>query len=399
MSTEPIATPSRRPDPAQGAGALGLLVLIGTHRRTIGGWTVAAAVAGIAYAFLSPKTFTGVTRILPPQQGQSVAAMMVGQLGGGLGGLAAGSLGIKNPSDLYIGMMKSQTVADALVERFKLKTLYGKDYLAEARARLAEDSHFLSEKSGIITVQVDARDPQLAAELANAYVEELHRLTSTLAVGEAAQRRVFFERQALQTKDKLADAEMKLRQALDSGGLVSVDAQGRAAVETVARVRGQISAKEIQIGAMQAYAAPSNPDLQRAERELSAMKQELSRLESGVPGGDAPGGDIKGIGHIRLMRDVKYNEALFEALAKQYELARVEEAREAPLVQVLDRATPPERKSGPRRALIVILATLGGFVAATLAVVARRRVNDASRSPEFQGRMAAVRDAWKGRQP
>ena len=208
--------------------------------------------------------------------------MLLGQLGGGLGALAGGSLGIKNPSDLYIGMLKSRTVADALVERFDLAQVYRTKLLVDARTRLGRDSRFSSEKSGIITIQVDARDPKLAADLANAYVEELHKLTSTLAVSEAAQRRLFFERQTQQTKEKLADAEVKLRQALDTGGLVSVDAQGRAAVETVARLRGAISAKEIQLGSMKAYASPSNPDLQRAE-------QELPRNAAGTLAGWSPG--------------------------------------------------------------------------------------------------------------
>ncbi len=399
MGTETSAAQPPRQRPVQEMNAIGLLTFLGRNRRMIAGWTFAAAVVGIAVSLLLPKTFTGVTRILPPQQGQSTAAMMLGQLGGGLGALAGGSLGIRNPSDFYIGMLKSQTVADALVERFKLKELYDEKYLVDARARLARDSRFSSEKSGIITIQADAGDPKMAADLANAYVEQLYRLTSTLAVGEAAQRRAFFERHLQQTKDKLADAEVKLRQAIESGGLVSVDAQGRAAVETVARLRAQMSAKEIQLGAMKAYATPSNPDLQRAERELSSMRQELARLESGTPAGDAAGGDAKGVGNIRLLREVKYNEVMFELLAKQYEMARVDEAKEAPLVQVLDRATPPEKKSGPKRAQIVILATLGGFFAAVVAAFARTKLQAARQDPAFASKMDSLRAAWSRRRP
>jgi uncharacterized protein involved in exopolysaccharide biosynthesis len=364
----------------------------------VASWTLATAVVAVVISFLLPKTFTGVTRILPPQQGQSTAAIMLGQLSGGLGGLAAGALGIKNPSDLYIGMLKSQTVADALVQRFNLKELYDEKYMVDARKRLAKDSRFLSSKSGIITIEADARDPKLAADLANAYVEEFYKLTRTVAISEAAQRRVFFERQLQQAKEKLADSEVKLRQAIESGGLVSVDAQGRAAVETVARLRAQISAKEIQIGAMKAYATQSNPDLQRAEREFSAMRQELFRLESGVPAGDgASGGDAKGMGNIRLLREVKYNEVMFEQLVKLFELARVDEAKEAPLVQVMDRADPPEKKSGPRRALIVRVATVGGFIAAVLAAFAKNALDDARQDPVRQGRLDALRAAWSRR--
>ncbi len=362
----------------------------------IASWTVATSVAALVVSFLLPSTFTGVTRILPPQQGQSTAAMMLGQIGGGFGGLAGAALGIKYSSDLYVAMLKSDTVADALIERFKLMELYDEKDLVDARKRLAKDSRFLSDKSsGIIVIQADARAPARAAELANAYVEELHKLTNTLAISEAAQRRAFFERELQQTKEKLADAEVKLREAIASGGLVSVDAQGRATVETVARLRAQISAKEIQIGAMKAYATPSNPDLQRAERELSAMRQELSRLESGVPAGDvAVGGDARGMGNIRLLREVKYNEVMFEQLAKLFELARVDEAKEAPLVQVMDRAVPPKKKSGPKRGLIVAAATVGGFIAAVLAAFASNALDDARQDPVRQGRLDAVRAAW-----
>ena len=342
-------------------------------------------------SLLLPKTYTGVTRILPPQQAQSAAAMMLGQLGGGLGALAGGSLGIKNPSDLYVGMLRSQTIADALVERFKLKELYREGLRRRgARRSWPRNSRFQAEKSGIITIQVEARDPKLAADLANAYVEQLYKLTSTLAVGEAAQRRAFFERHLQQTKEKLADAEVKLRQAIESGGLVSVDAQGRAAVETVARLRAQMSAKEIQIGAMKSYATPSNPDLQRAERELvghaaGALPARIGNALTARPAA----GTRRASGNIRLVREVKYNEVMFELLAKQYELARVDEAKEAPLVQVLDRAIPPEKRSGPKRALIVIISTLAGFLAAV--VVARRQELSRVRPPGPRLRGAALR--------
>jgi uncharacterized protein involved in exopolysaccharide biosynthesis len=359
--------------------------------------TFAAAIVAVVVSLLLPRTFTGVTKILPPQQGQSTAAAMLGQLGG-LAGMAGGSLGIKNPSDLYIGMLKSQTVADAMIERFKLKDAYEAKFTVDARKRLAAESRFLSDKSGLITIEADSGDPKLAADLANAYVEELHKLTSTLAVTDAAQRRVFFERQLQQVKEKLAEAELKLRQGIETGGLVSMDAQSKASVESVARLRAQISAKEIQIGAMKAYAAPTNPDLQRAERELASMRQGLSRLESGSPGGE-PGAvaDAKGMSNIRLVREVKYNEVMFELLARQYEMARVDEAKEAPIIQVMDKASPPEKKTGPKRALIVIAATVAGFFASLLYVFARNMLQTARQDPAQQGRLEALRAAWSRR--
>jgi len=376
-------------------GIVDLLVALGRHRRAIALWPLAAAAVAAAVSLVLPQWYTATTRILPPQQGQSTAAAMLSQLGGGIGGLAGGALGIKNPTDLYVGMLRSDTVADALVARFDLKKVYGQELLVDARKALREHARFAGDKAGIITIEVEARDPRLAADLANGCVEELHRLTSTLAVTEAAQRRVFFERQLQQTKDKLADAEVKLRQAMEQGGLVSVDAQGRAAVETVARLRAQVSVKEVQIGAMRAYATPSNPDMMRAEQEVAALRRELGRLESGGrgEGTEEAAGGPSGVGNIRLLRELKYQEVMFELMAKQYELARVDESKEAPIVQVMDRAAPPERRSSPRRALIVIVT----FATALFGAVAVALARQAASSPARRERLAALRDVWLGR--
>jgi uncharacterized protein involved in exopolysaccharide biosynthesis len=375
-------------------GIVDLLVALARHRRAIAFWPLAAAVVAAAVSLVLPQWYTATTRMLPPQQGQSTAAAMLSQLGGGLGGLAGGALGIKNPTDLYVGMLRSDTVADALIARFDLKKVYGQELLVDTRKALREHARFAGDKAGIITIEVEARDPRMAADLANACVEELHRLTSTLAVTEAAQRRVFFERQLQQTKDKLADAEVKLRQAMEQGGLVSVDAQGRAAVETVARLRAQVSIKEVQIGAMRAYATPSNPDMMRAEQEVAALRRELARLESGGKGDAAEeaAGGPSGVGNIRLLRELKYQEVMFELMAKQYEMARVDESKEAPIIQVMDRASPPERRSSPRRALIVIVT----FATALFGAVAVALAREAS-SPARRAGLAALRTAWLGR--
>ncbi len=401
MGTDPTAQhePSTAAT-APGVTPFGLALVLVRHRKMIAAVAVGAGVVAAVYSLTLPNRYTGITRILPPQQGGSSAAMMLGQLGGGLGALAGGVLGVRSPSELYVGMLRSQSVADALIERHDLKRVYGTSTMVDTRDRLAGDSRFSADKGGFIAIEADAGDPRLAAELANSYVEQLHRLTTTLAISEAAQRRAFFEQQTQQARDKLADVEVRLRQAIDSGGLVSVDAQGRATVETIARLRGTISAQEIQVGAMKAYAAPSNPELQRAEKELASMRAELSRLESGTPGGEAAArGDVKGMGHIRLLRELKYYEALFEALAKQYELARVEEAREAPMVQVLDRASPPERRSGPRRTRIVLSAVLGGLFAGVLAALALSAVENARLDPSSRSRFAALREELRRTSP
>jgi len=345
---------------------LDLLAAAVRNRRALTTIVSTALLVGIVTAVAIPKTYTGTTRILPPQQGQSAAAAMLTQLGGAAAGLAGNALGVKNPSDLFIGLLRSETVADALVTKHDLQKVYDAALVTDARKILDRRSSFFADKAGIITVRVEDRDPSRAADLANAYIAELQRLTSTLAVTEASQRRLFFEQQLRQAKDTLADAEAALRLSIQEGGIINVDAQSRAAVETVGRLRAQISAKEVQLGAMRAYATGQNPDLQRLDEELSSMRRELERLESGervAASGDSKG-SARGIDSVRLLREVKYQEVLFELLAKQYEMARVDEAKQAPLIQVIDVARPPERKSGPQRSLVVAGSLFVGLLLA-----------------------------------
>jgi uncharacterized protein involved in exopolysaccharide biosynthesis len=379
---------------------LDLLAVLGRRRRRLALWPLAAALVAAAVALALPETFTGVTRLLPPQQPQGASAALLGQLGG-LAGAAGGALGLKSPGDLYLGLLRSESVADGLIERFGLQDAYQATLRTDARKALAAKTRLEVEKSGLIVVEVEAAAPALAADLANGYAEQLHRLTSTLAVTEAAQRRLFFEQQLRQSKEQLAAAEEALRRAIDAGGLVSVEAQGRGAVETVARLRAQISAKEIQLGAMRAYATQDHPDRRRAEQELASMRQELDRLESGA-GGAARAADGKaasGVANLRLVREVKYQEIMFELLAKQYELARVDESKEAPLVQVVDRAQPPERRTRPKRTLLVLGAAALALFAAVLATFAEDALAHAARDPARQAKLAALRAAWRRRTP
>lgn len=402
--SEPLRAP---PAPARRApppfDPLDLVLVLARRWRWLVLWPLAAAALAAAVTMVLPFRYTATTRMLPPQASQSTASAMLSQLGG-LAGVAGGALGIKNPSELYLGMLRSASVADAVIERFGLRERWGGDYLVETRELLAGRTRMKADKSGIITVEVTAETAELAADLANAYVEQLHRLTSTLAVTEAAQRRIFFERQLQQAKDKLAEAEANLRQAIDTGGLVSVDAQSRAAVETVARLRAELSLKEVQIGAMRAYARPDHPDLRRAEQELQSVRRQVAHLETGLgvegaaplPGGAPP---TSGVGNIRLVREVKYQEVLFELLARQYEVARVDESKDAPVIQVLDRAAPPEKRSFPRRTLTVILTAAAALLLAVGAAFAREALDAAALDPVRREKLAALRAALRRRPP
>jgi tyrosine-protein kinase Etk/Wzc len=373
---EEIKQPARDDDEIS---LLDLLIVLAKHKKMILGVTFGAAVVSAIVSLLLPNIYTGTAKVLPPQQSQSSTAMLLGQLGG-LAGLAGGSVGFKNPNDLYVGMLKSRTVADNIISRFDYQRHYEKDTLVETRKEFAGNSTIRAGRDGLITIEFEDEDPKRAAAVANAYVTELEKLTQALAVTEAAQRRLFFERQLIQSKDELSRAEVALKETQENTGLIKLDDQGRAIIEAVAGLRAQIAAKEVELRAMRTFTTEHNPDYVRVQQQLAGLRAELSKLErSQVTGG----GDVllstgnvpeAGLEYLRRYRDVKYQEAMFELLAKQFEAAKIDEAKEAAVIQIVDPAIPPDRKSKPRRLLIIVIATLfGGLVAVILALALHAR--------------------------
>lgn len=370
------------------------LIVLAKHKILILGLPIVVAVLAAGYSLTLPNIFTASTKILPPQQSQSTASAMLAQLGGGIAGLVGGAAGLKNPNDLYVAMLKSRTVANNMIQRFGLMKLWEIDieHPSDAYIALAGVTKITSETDGTILIAVDDKDTKRAADLANAYVDELVKFTSVLAVTEAAQRRLFFERQFTLAKDNLAKAEAAARQALQTGGLVKVDDQGRAMVEATARLRGQITVKEVQIGAMRTFAADRNPDLQLAQQELVSLKRELAKVEGTgdtKPVSNGPSG--QGSESLRFLRDVKYHEVIFELLARQFEMAKIDEAKDSPIIQVMDKAIEPDRKSKPRRSLIVMLATLAALFVGTLCAFLLEAMAKVGSDPQQADRLQALK--------
>jgi uncharacterized protein involved in exopolysaccharide biosynthesis len=397
--TEPSNPPdSQSPEENDEISLLDLLIVLAKHKKLILGLPFVVAVLAAGISLLMPNIYTGTTRILPPQQNQSCAAAMLAQLGG-LGALAGGVAGIKSPNDLYVGMLKSRTVADSLVQRFNLMQLYGAKFPSFARQGLANVTNITSGKDGIISIEVDDKDPKRAADLANAYVDELLKLTQVLAVTDASQRRLFFERQFEQARDNLTKAEAAAREALQKGGLVQVEGQGRAIVENTARLRGQITVKEVQIGAMRTFATDRNPELQLAQQELESMKRELARIEgpSASKSGNARQNSDSGIDNLGLLRNVKYQETIYELLAKQFELAKIDEAKDSAVIQVMDKAVEPDFKSKPKRTRFVLLWALAAGFAGIMLVFVREAMARIGSDPQQAGRLQTFRRylAWR----
>ena len=378
-----------------------LLIVLAKNKFLILGAPLVTAVVVAVYSLTLPPAYKAITKILPPQQSQSAASAVLAQLGGALGTSGAGGLtGGKGSNELYIAMLKSQAVANNLIERFELIKLWGIDakHPSDIYEALSGRAKISSSLGGLIDIEVEDKDPKFAAALANAFVEELFKYTSTIAVTEAAQRRLFYERQLALAKENLTKAEIAARQALLTGGVIRVDAQGSAIVETTTRLRTQISAKEVQIGTMRAFAGDRNPDLQLALQEIESMKRQLAKIEeSGVTKAVSNGNTGKGFDNLALLRDVKYYEVIFDLLARQFEMAKIDEAKDAAIIQVIDKAIEPDRRSKPRRTIMVLISSLlMGFVAVLLAFL-REGLEKASTHPQKAARMLALKRylAWR----
>jgi tyrosine-protein kinase Etk/Wzc len=303
-------------------------------------WRVAKATAIVAscaavLVFALPSRFTATTKILPPQQNQSVAMAMSGQLAamGPLAASAGKDLGLKNPSEVYVGMLRSRTVEDSLVYRFELMKAYGERRSSDAREELEKASTISLGKDGMISISVEDKNPKRSALLANAYVSELQKLTQNVALTEAGQRRIFFEQQVKLAGDSLAAAEQDLKETQQKTGLFQLDGQSKAIIESVVQLRSQIAAKEVELRTIRSYATEQNADVALVYQELAGLRSELSKLEkqqTSVDGGvQIPTGNVPqaGLEYLRRLRNLKHAEGVYESLARQLEAARVDEAK------------------------------------------------------------------------
>ncbi len=385
MTTEtPLSNPNeqRGIPPAMSGAACGtteeaeislldLMIVLAERKRTILWVTAVFAIAAVVVSLLLPKRYTATVTLLPPQQNTSMGAALASQIGnlGGMAALAGGSLGLKNPNDMFVAMLQSRTVEDAMVQHFGLMQEYRERYLSDARK--AFEGHTAVDgngKDGMIHISVEDSNPQRAAELANGYVDEFRDLSQHLAISEASQRRLFFQQELEKAKNTLANAEEALEQTEQKTGVIQPDSQERALIDSAAALRAQITSREVQIQGMQTYATGENSQVIQAQQELEGLKAQLAKLggseasasdEFVVPKGRVP---AVGMEYVRKLRDVKYSEAMFDLLARQYEVAKLDEAKEGSLIQVVDPAVTPERRSFPKRGLIVIVSTGLGLV-------------------------------------
>ncbi|MGC2369635.1 MAG: GNVR domain-containing protein [Candidatus Sulfotelmatobacter sp.] len=385
---------------------LDILVLLLERKRFIVRFVVGAAVLAAIVSLLLPVQYEAKIALLPPAQNSSIGSSLLGQLGsigalGSLASLAGGSLGIKNPADMYVSLLQSRTVEDAMIQRFGLMKEYHVKKMSEARKAFEHHTTAVAgTKDGLIRLTVEDHDPKRAAELANGYVEEFRRLSASLAITEAARRRLFFQQQVEQAKQSLTAAEDAMTKTQQSTGVLQIDSQARALIESAAVLRAQVMAKEVQIEGMRSFATDDNPNLVLAKQQLAALQAQLERVAGSQS--DA-GSDINlskgrvtgsGMEYLRKYRDLKYQETVFELLAKEYEVAKLDEAREGSIVQVVDPAVPPDTKSSPHRTLIVLGATIVAFFVAVFWVWLRRNLDNAFALPENRQRLRTIKALW-----
>lgn len=365
-----------------GEGMLSYLQVIWNARRMLFRAAIVGLVVSTVAAFLITKKFEATTRMMPPDDSSSTAGLgMLAALSGkmdGLGSLAGNFLGVKTTGALFIGVLRSQTVEDRLVDRFDLKHVYG-TRLEETARIILEASTSISEdhKSGIITITVSDQNPQRAAALAKSNVEELDCLVAQLSTSSAHRERVFLEGRLLSVKADLDDAANRFGQFASQNATVDIQAQGKAMLDATAQLEGEMIAAEAQREGLRQIFSDGNIRMRELDARIAELQRQIGKFNgtsspsttNASAGADAPFPSIRelpllGVTFADLYRRTKIEEAVYETLTQQYEMAKVQEAKETPSVKVLDPATVPERKSYPPRLLIMMLGTSLAFLCA-----------------------------------
>lgn len=360
---------------------------------------VTAAVAALLVFVIMKPMYTAEAIFLPPQSapgsGMSQLASQLGSLG------SIGSFtGLKSSGDIYLGILGSRTIADNLIKRFELQRVYKIAKVSDTEKKLKTRSTFISGKDTLITISVEDHDPKRAADLANAYLDALYQQNGRLALTEASQRRLFFEEQLEREKNALGDAEVELKKTQEQTGLIAPLGQAEVEIDAIAQVRAQISSRQIELSALKQGATDQNPRVVRLQTEIDGLEQQLQKLQN--DSGTRQSGNVLqatakvpalALEYVRKQREVKYHEMLFELIARQYESARLDESREAPLLQVVDRAVIPDKKSGPPRALILFGSCLLGTFFGGSWIILRSFVRTLQRDPAGATKLKALRQA------
>lgn len=378
---------------------LDVVLIFVQRKRVILAWALAGLIIAIIAIFRAPTLYRADGTIMPPQQEQSSAALL-SQLGALTAIAGVGSnLGLKNPADLYIAILQTNLVADNMVERFHLEDVYKIHDRDAAAGQLRKRSKFIANKTGLIQITVEDGDPKRAVAMVNGYADELFQQNNRLAVSSASQRRQFYEQQLAQEKDRLADAEVALKQTQLSTGVLQLSGQAQNLISQEASIQARITADEVQLGALLASSTEQNPDVIRLRTELAGLRQQLNQMQKGTSDTMITQRQLPaaGLEYIRKERDVQYHQALFDLLARQLEAARIDEAKASPSVQVLDPPLLPKAKSWPKPFLFILIGLVVGTMFGCIRTAVIYLYNYAETNPGLRDRYAQIKQAMRFR--
>jgi uncharacterized protein involved in exopolysaccharide biosynthesis len=372
------------------------LQLFWEHRRFLFRASLCACLASALIAVLIPNRYHATTRLMPPDSqsaaGLGILAALTGSGGvsgksglSSLGGLAGDLMGVKSSGALFVGIIGSETVQDRLIEQFNLrKGIFGTSKIEDARLYLSEHTDVSEDrKSGIISVGITDRDPKRSAEMARAYVTELDRLVAQVSTSSARRERIFLEERLKTVKAELDSTAKNFSNFASKNTAIDIPAQGKAMVEAAATLQGRLIAAQAELSGLQQIYTSNNVRVRAAAARVNELQQKLNELGGGDSQGNTKEAEslypsirklpILGVTYADLYLQTKIQATVFELLTQQYELAKVQEAKEIPSVKVLDAAVTPTKKSFPPRLLITVLGTMLGFAVAAMWVLANRK--------------------------
>jgi uncharacterized protein involved in exopolysaccharide biosynthesis len=393
---------ARRERQTRDVDVLDLLIVLSRGRRKIALVAIVALVIGTAVAFLLRATYTSTAVILPPTQQQSVQSAFLGQLGS-LASLGSTNNLLKNPADMYVGILRSRTIADFVIEREHLASVYKTKTEVATRKKLDKYTKITAGKDNLIDIEVTDHDPNRAADIANAYLAGLYQVNSTLATSEAGQRRIFYDQQLNQEKDLLAAAEADLVTTQKKTGILTLTGQTEAVIRSTVQLQAQITQREVQLETLRSSSTSENPAIQRLETELGGLRAQLAKLEEEQKKSAGPGDILlpagvvpaAGLEYIRKVRQVKLHEALYEILLKQDEIARLDEGKAAQVIQIVDRGMPADKRSGPSRVLIILGSLVFGLIVGGAWVWYAEILKRMKTHPDHGSRLESLRESLK----
>lgn len=376
---DPFTAPEAIGEPSPVEMLSAVAAVLSRNKRRLLAVSLSTGLLAVVIALLLPTTYSASASFIPPTNSNSSSmAVLVGQLSSMGGSSLLG--GAKTSGDMYVGILKSHSIARVLVERFHLLSAYNDKKESQAEKTLASHTDFtVDAKDTIVTISVTDKDAVRARDMANAYLDALRSTSSGLALTENSQRRQFFEQRLALEKDELANAEVALKQTQEKSGLIAPAGQMATELGAIAELRAQIAGREVRLASLRQDESDDNPDVMRVRSEIINLRSQVGQMENG---GKTKGGIISTaqvpsleLDYVRKAREVKYHETLFEIIAKQYEAARLDEAHD-PTLQILDRATVPDTKSGPHRLLIVAVGFLTGLFLGILWVLSMWILHD-----------------------